>query len=88
MSIIGWIVLGTLAGFVANRVLPGRFPGGALGTLVGGMAGAVLGGGLFSLIADRGVAGLDVVSIAIALVGAGILLTLVRWAGHAEPGSR
>jgi uncharacterized membrane protein YeaQ/YmgE (transglycosylase-associated protein family) len=85
VSIIGWIVLGAIVGLLANRLVPGRFPGGIPGTVLGGMDGAVIGGGIFSLIADRGVAGLDLVSLIIAFIGAALLLTAIRKAGHAEP---
>jgi uncharacterized membrane protein YeaQ/YmgE (transglycosylase-associated protein family) len=85
MGIISWIVLGAIMGFAANRVVPGEFPGGALGTTAGGVAGSFLGGAVFSLVANRGVAGFDVVSLLIAFIGAALLLTVVRKAGHAEP---
>jgi uncharacterized membrane protein YeaQ/YmgE (transglycosylase-associated protein family) len=85
MGIISWIVLGTIVGFASNWLVPGRFPGGVLGTIAGGMAGAFLGGATFSLLADRGVAGLDILSLLIAFIGAALLLTLVRKAGYTEP---
>ena len=56
-----------------------------VGTIVGGTAGAFLGGAVFSLAADRGVAGFDALSLLIAFFGAALLLTLVRKAGHAGP---
>ncbi len=40
---------------------------------------------MFSLAADRGVAGFDALSLLIAFFGAALLLTLVRKAGHAGP---
>ena len=52
------------------------------------MAGAFLGGAIFSLIADRGVSGVDAVSLLIAFAGAALLLMLARKAGHAEPKTR
>ena len=85
MGILSWIVLGTIMGFLANRVVPGKFPGGVLGTVVGGIVGAFLGGAIFSLIASRGVGGFDIVSLLIAFVGAVLLLTIVRKAGYARP---
>lgn len=81
MGIIGWIVLGTLIGLLANWLVPGRFPGGFFGVIVGGTLGAVLGGLLFSVVADRGVTGFDLASLVIAFVGAAFLLTLLRLAG-------
>lgn len=85
MGILSWIVLGTIIGFLANWLVPGRFPGGLLGTIAGGMAGAFLGGAIFSLLASRGGSGFDIVSLLIALVGAALLLTVVRKVGQAEP---
>ena len=44
MSIIGWIVLGLIAGAIAKAILPGRQGGGWLVTLLLGVVGALLGG--------------------------------------------
>jgi uncharacterized membrane protein YeaQ/YmgE (transglycosylase-associated protein family) len=85
MSIISWLALGTLIGVLSNWILPGRFPGGLLGTIAGGTAGAFLGGAIFTLLAGRGVSGFDLVSLLIALVGAGLLLAAVRKAAYTEP---
>ncbi|MEU7024426.1 GlsB/YeaQ/YmgE family stress response membrane protein [Streptomyces sp. NPDC046203] len=53
MSIIGWIVLGLLAGLIAKILLPGRDPGGVLGTTLIGIIGAFLGGWISSRFLDR-----------------------------------
>ena len=50
MSIIGWIVLGLIAGAIAKAILPGRQGGGWLVTLLLGVVGAILGGFLGSAI--------------------------------------
>jgi uncharacterized membrane protein YeaQ/YmgE (transglycosylase-associated protein family) len=44
MGIISWIILGLLAGLAAKFLLPGRDPGGLVGTTLIGVAGAFLGG--------------------------------------------
>jgi uncharacterized membrane protein YeaQ/YmgE (transglycosylase-associated protein family) len=44
MGIIGWIILGLLAGAIAKILLPGRDPGGFIGTTLIGIVGAFLGG--------------------------------------------
>ncbi len=44
MGIIGWIILGLLAGFIAKAVLPGDDPGGIIVTTLLGVAGALVGG--------------------------------------------
>jgi uncharacterized membrane protein YeaQ/YmgE (transglycosylase-associated protein family) len=44
MGILGWIILGLVAGAIAKALHPGDDPGGILGTLVVGVLGALLGG--------------------------------------------
>lgn len=44
MGIIGWIILGLLAGVIAKAVLPGDDPGGIIITALIGIAGAFIGG--------------------------------------------
>lgn len=44
MGILGWIVLGLIAGAIAKLILPGRQGGGWLVTLILGVVGALLGG--------------------------------------------
>ncbi|TFE49019.1 GlsB/YeaQ/YmgE family stress response membrane protein [Streptomyces sp. ICN441] len=53
MGIISWIVLGLLAGIVAKILLPGRDPGGLIGTTLIGVAGAFVGGWISSSFLDR-----------------------------------
>lgn len=44
MGIIGWIILGLLAGIIAKAILPGSDPGGIIVTTLIGIAGAFVGG--------------------------------------------
>jgi uncharacterized membrane protein YeaQ/YmgE (transglycosylase-associated protein family) len=44
VGIIGWIILGLLAGFIAKAVLPGDDPGGIIVTTIIGVVGAFIGG--------------------------------------------
>ncbi|MFE4367367.1 GlsB/YeaQ/YmgE family stress response membrane protein [Streptomyces sp. NPDC056835] len=44
MGVISWIILGLLAGAAAKILLPGRDPGGLIGTTLIGIAGAFIGG--------------------------------------------
>ncbi len=44
MGIIGWIVLGLIAGAIAKLILPGDDPGGIIVTIVIGIVGAIVGG--------------------------------------------
>lgn len=53
MGIIGWIILGLLAGAIAKILLPGRDPGGLVGTTLIGVAGAFIGGWLSAQVLDK-----------------------------------
>lgn len=49
-TIIGWLVFGLIAGFIARAVVPGKDDIGLLMTIVIGVAGSVVGGFLFGLL--------------------------------------
>jgi uncharacterized membrane protein YeaQ/YmgE (transglycosylase-associated protein family) len=87
MSIVSWILLGSLVGLGAARLQPRRFPGGALGAAVTGAVGGFVGGGVFAALDGRSVDGFDLVTAASALVGAGLMLTAMNKADYAEPRS-
>ncbi|MEU0392706.1 GlsB/YeaQ/YmgE family stress response membrane protein [Streptomyces sp. NPDC006208] len=53
MTFIGWIVLGLVAGAIAKILLPGRDPGGLIGTTVIGVIGASVGGWISARWLDR-----------------------------------
>ncbi|MGW2647385.1 GlsB/YeaQ/YmgE family stress response membrane protein [Streptomyces sp. NPDC001393] len=55
MGIIGWIILGLFAGGIAKILLPGRDPGGLIGTTLIGVAGAFVGGWLSARFLHRSV---------------------------------
>jgi uncharacterized membrane protein YeaQ/YmgE (transglycosylase-associated protein family) len=50
MNIIGWVVLGLIAGAIAKMIYPGNQGGGILATMVLGIVGAFIGGSLYQLI--------------------------------------
>jgi uncharacterized membrane protein YeaQ/YmgE (transglycosylase-associated protein family) len=50
---VSWAILGLIAGTIAKILLPGRDPGGLLGTIVIGIAGAFVGGWLSSTFLDK-----------------------------------
>ncbi|MCC5477698.1 GlsB/YeaQ/YmgE family stress response membrane protein [Streptomyces sp. NPDC059680] len=55
MGFIGWIILGLFAGGIAKILLPGRDPGGVIGTTLIGVAGAFVGGWLSAHFLHRSV---------------------------------
>ncbi|MFI6083228.1 GlsB/YeaQ/YmgE family stress response membrane protein [Streptomyces sp. NPDC051217] len=80
MTIIGWLVLGLLAGAVAKILLPGRDPGGLIGTTLIGIAGAFIGGWISSRWLDRPIDTdfYDAATWGAAIGGALVLLIIYR----------
>ena len=80
MGIIGWIVLGALAGLIAKALLPGDDPGGVVVTTIIGIVGALLGGFLAGAIFDAKPVDefFDVSTWLAAIVGSVVLLLLYR----------
>ncbi len=58
MSIIAFLVIGVIAGFLARLLVPGKDPMGFLGTLILGLVGSLLGGFLAQVIFDDSSIGL------------------------------
>jgi uncharacterized membrane protein YeaQ/YmgE (transglycosylase-associated protein family) len=69
MSIIAWIILGLIAGFVASKIVNRTGEGAILDVLLG-IGGAVVGGWLFHIFGMNGVTGLNLYSMVVATVGA------------------
>jgi len=76
MSLLAWIVVGLVAGWLASQVVPSRF--GVIGDTIIGMLGALVGGFLFNEFGSTGTTGLDIWSIFVAFIGAVVLLVLIR----------
>lgn len=80
MGIIGWILLGLLAGTIARAVIPGRTePGGCIGTTAVGILGALIGGFIATAL-DIGEIDdfFDLGTWLIAIGGSVLLLLLIR----------
>lgn len=79
MGIIGWIILGLIAGAIAKAIHPGDDPGGVLGTMVVGIVGAVLGGLIASAVGIGGISSFfSLGTWLVAIGGALLLLVLYR----------
>jgi len=75
MSLLWFLIIGALAGWLAGKLTKGRGFG-LLGNIVVGCVGAVLGGFLFNLL---GLTGFGIIgSLVTALVGALVLLWIVK----------
>ncbi|WP_129659834.1 GlsB/YeaQ/YmgE family stress response membrane protein [Rothia halotolerans] len=78
MGIIGWIVLGIVAGAIAKLILPGKQGGGIIVTMILGIVGAVLGGFLGSAIFGASLENFwSLQTWVLAIVGA--LIVLLIW---------
>jgi uncharacterized membrane protein YeaQ/YmgE (transglycosylase-associated protein family) len=80
MSILAWIVLGLIAGFLASKIV-NKSGEGVILDIVLGVVGAVVGGWLAGLAGFGGVSGLNLYSLLIA-VGGAIVVLLVYHAIH------
>jgi len=74
-GIIGWIVVGLIAGVLAKWIMPGRDPGGIIVTMLIGIAGGIIGGFVATKL---GLGGGNIVNILIATAGAIVLLVIYR----------
>ncbi|HJW69785.1 MAG TPA: GlsB/YeaQ/YmgE family stress response membrane protein [Candidatus Binatia bacterium] len=73
MSLLAWIVLGIIAGFIGSKVV-NKTGEGLILDLVLGLVGAIVGGWLFALVGQTGVTGLNLYSLVVAVVGAIVVL--------------
>jgi uncharacterized membrane protein YeaQ/YmgE (transglycosylase-associated protein family) len=73
MSIVAWVVLGLIAGFIGSKLV-NKTGEGLILDIALGVVGAVVGGWLFGMVGMSGVTGLNVYSLIVAVVGAVVLL--------------
>jgi uncharacterized membrane protein YeaQ/YmgE (transglycosylase-associated protein family) len=75
MSIIAWLILGLIAGFIASRIV-NKGGEGVILDIVLGIIGALVGGFLFSAFGASGVTGLNIYSLLVAVIGAIVVLVI------------
>ncbi|MER8486108.1 MAG: GlsB/YeaQ/YmgE family stress response membrane protein [Mesorhizobium sp.] len=83
MSILSWIILGAIAGFIGSKIVNKSGQGLVL-DIVLGIVGAVVGGLIFSAFGASGVTGLNIYSLIVAVLGSVVVL----WAYHQFTGNR
>lgn len=83
MSIIAWIVLGLIAGFIGSKIINKRGEG-MIRDILLGIIGAVVGGWVFHVFGMSGVTGLNIYSLIVAVIGAVVVLLIY----HAIAGSK
>ena len=75
MSIIGWIILGLIAGFVASKIV-NKTGSGIVVDILLGIVGAVVGGFIFAQLGSVGVTGFNLWSMIVAIIGAIVILLI------------
>ena len=75
MSILAWIVLGLIAGFVGSKIVNKSGEGIVLDIILG-IVGAVVGGFIFRFFGASGVTGLNIYSLVVAVIGSVVLLVV------------
>ena len=75
MSILTWIILGLIAGFIGSKIVDKQGQGFWLNMALG-IVGALVGGFLFSFFGSSGVTGLNIWSMIVAIVGSIVVLLI------------
>jgi uncharacterized membrane protein YeaQ/YmgE (transglycosylase-associated protein family) len=75
MSILGWLILGLISGFIASKVVNKQGEGVVL-DIVLGIVGALVGGWLFAQFGGAGISGFNLSSMVVAVIGAIIVLVI------------
>lgn len=83
MSVISWIILGVIAGFLGSKIV-NKSGQGLIMDIVLGIVGAIVGGLIFSAFGASGVTGLNIYSLIVAVIGAIVVL----WVYHQVSGRR
>lgn len=78
MGFIGWIILGGLAGWIASMIAKTDKSMGVFANIIVGVIGAFIGGFVFNLLGSEGVNGFNIYSLLVAVIGAVILLAIVK----------
>jgi uncharacterized membrane protein YeaQ/YmgE (transglycosylase-associated protein family) len=78
MSIIAWIVVGLIAGFIGSKIV-NREGSGIILDIVIGVVGALVGGWVFEQFGHAGVTGINLYSIFVAVVGAVVVLVVYHF---------
>lgn len=75
MSIIGWIIIGLIAGFIASKIV-NRSGSGFFVDILLGIVGGVVGGWIFSLFGGSGMSGINLYSLFVAVIGSVVVLVV------------
>jgi uncharacterized membrane protein YeaQ/YmgE (transglycosylase-associated protein family) len=75
MSILAWIILGLLAGFIGSKIV-NKSGEGVILDIILGIVGAIIGGYLFNAFGAAGVTGFNIYSLFVAVIGSIVFLVI------------
>ncbi len=84
MELLAWLVVGGVAGWIASIIMKNDSSQGTIMDIVLGVIGAVVGGFLMNLVGLPGANGINLYSLAVAIMGAAALIWVGRLASHSH----
>ena len=78
MTILAWIILGGLAGWIGSMLMGTDASQGIFLNIVVGVIGALIGGAMFNYFGDSGVTGLNLYSLLVAVLGSVVFIWLLK----------
>lgn len=78
MSILGWVILGAIAGWIASIIMKKNSQMGAFANIFVGIIGAFIGGFLFHILGGIGITGFNFWSLIVAVIGSVVLLWIIN----------
>ncbi|KKT75242.1 MAG: Transglycosylase-associated protein [Microgenomates group bacterium GW2011_GWA2_44_7] len=78
MGLILWIIFGVVAGWITSVIVKTNRQQGIVGDIVLGIIGAIIGGAIMSVLGQPGVEGLNLYSLAVAVLGAVVVVFAYR----------
>lgn len=78
MSILGWVILGAIAGWIASIIMKKNSQMGAFANIFVGIVGAFIGGFLFHILGGIGITGFNFWSLIVAVIGSVVLLWIIN----------
>lgn len=78
MGIIMWIIFGALAGWISSMFMNTDANQGAIGNIIMGIIGSIVAGYLMPLLGLSGVTGFNLYSVAVAVIGAMVVISIAR----------
>ncbi len=77
LNILGWIIVGALAGWIASKIMKRDAQMGAVANIIVGILGALIGGFIMNALGGTGFTSFNLYSLLVAIGGAVVLLFII-----------